>query len=140
MISRRLALVFTLGGAAALAACSGAPGPSAQTFPLEIDSDSGALHLELHTSPEPPVRGSDAVELTVTRTADETPVDGLTIEVEPWMPAMNHGTSATPTVTAQGSGKYLVTNVYLYMPGLWQLRTTFSGPDADHAAPALQIP
>lgn len=139
MTSRRLAIALVF-GLAALAACGGAAGPSAQTFPLEVDGDSGVLHVEVRTSPEPPVRGSDTVELTITRTSDGTPVDGLTLDVEPWMPAMNHGTSATPTVTSQGSGKYLVTNVYLYMPGLWQLRTTFSGPNADHAAPALQIP
>jgi hypothetical protein len=34
---------------------------------------------------------------------------------------------------------YLVTEVYLYMPGLWTLRTTISGAMTDHAAPQLTI-
>jgi hypothetical protein len=32
------------------------------------------------------------------------------------------------------------TNVYVYMPGRWELKTTFSGPMQDHAAPAFQVP
>ena len=125
----------------ALAACSGtADGSGPQAFPLQVDTESGALHVEVHTSPEPPVRGTNSVELTVTRTSDGTPVDGLSIDVDPWMAAMNHGTSAKPTVTPEGGGKYFVSAVYLYMPGLWQLHTTISGPMTDRVAPALEIP
>ena len=54
------------------------------------------------------------------------------------MPSMGHGTSAT-TVTPQGGGVYLVTEVYLYMQGDWALRTTISGPMSDNAAPQLEI-
>jgi hypothetical protein len=46
---------------------------------------------------------------------------------------------STPTVVAQGGGIYLVTEVYLYMQGVWELRTTISGPMSDHAAPQLVI-
>jgi hypothetical protein len=134
--ARILAVVL----ASLAAACSGGADSGAQVFPLELDTDSGALHVEVHTMPEPPVRGSNSVELTITKAADGSPADGLVLDVEPWMPAMNHGTSAKPAVMAEGDGKYLVTNVYLYMPGRWELRTTFSGPTADHATPALQIP
>ena len=53
---------------------------------------------------------------------DGSPVDGLEVAVEPFMPAMGHGTS-TPTLhAAEGNGKYLLTEVYLYMPGVWELR------------------
>jgi hypothetical protein len=134
------ARTFAVVLASLAAACSGGAGSDAQVFPLELDTQSGALHVEVHTSPEPPVRGSNTVELTITNVADGSPADGLMLDVEPWMPAMNHGTSAKPSVMAEGGGKYLVSNVYLFMPGLWELRTTFSGPTADHAAPALQIP
>jgi hypothetical protein len=138
---RTLPFVFA---SAALAACAGSAGPKAQVFPLELESDSGTLHVEVHTSPEPPVRGSNSAELTITNASDGTPVDGLVLAVRPWMPAMNHGTSAEPSVAAEGEGKYLVTNLYLYMPGLWELRATLSGPTGspppDHVAPPLQIP
>ena len=82
-------------------------------------------------------RGIEA-QLVVTRVADESPVDGLTLSIQPWMPAMNHGAIA-PTVVAQGDGKYLVTELDLFMPGHWQLRTAFSGPMTDHVTPAFDI-
>jgi hypothetical protein len=108
-------------------------------------SDSGMLAVEVRTAPQPPVRGTDTVELTITSATDGSPVDGLDLEVQPWMPAMNHGTSATPIVTPKGDGKYLVTQLYLFMPGLWQLRTTLSATandsstTTDHVVPAFTI-
>jgi hypothetical protein len=39
-----------------------------------------------------------------------------------------------------GSGRYVVSDVALVMPGTWELRTTFAGPTQDRATPSLQIP
>jgi hypothetical protein len=128
--------------AAATAACSGGAAPSAG-FPADpyttATSDSGALVVEVRTSPQPPARGSNEVELMVTRAADGSPATGLDVAVQPWMPSMNHG-SADPTVAEEGGGRYLVTGVYLYMPGTWELRASFSGPVSDHATPTLSVP
>ena len=55
------------------------------------------------------------------------------------MPAMNHG-SSTPIVTAEGGGRYMATDVYFFMPGTWELRTTFTGATTDHAAPSITVP
>ncbi len=125
-----------------LCACSGGAPPStvgcySGSPTTTATSDSGALSIEVFTCPDPPSRGTNDVELLVQR--DGTPVDGLTLDVSPFMPAMGHGTS-TPTIMAEGGGKYLVTEVYLYMPGVWELRTTFSGAVSDHAAPSLSVP
>jgi hypothetical protein len=125
------------------AACSSAaPASGPASFPSSAyttaTSDSGALVVDVRTSPQPPSRGTDTIQLTVTQASDGSAVDGLTLSVQPWMPAMDHGTS-TPTVTAQGGGVYLVTEVYLYMPGVWELRTSVSGPMTDHATPQLSI-
>jgi hypothetical protein len=126
----------------ACAACSSASPAPAGTFPGDpyttITSDSGALVIDVRTSPQPPSRGTNEVELTITRAGDGTPVDGLSLDVVPWMPAMEHGTSA-PSVTAEGGGVYLVTEVYLYMPGIWDLRTAISGAATDDATPQLTI-
>lgn len=123
-------------------ACSGAAQPPSATFPAEpymtATTDSGTLHVEVRTSPQPPAVGNDDVELTVTD-ASGNPRDGLAVSVKPWMPAMNHGTSET-TITPEGGGKYLVTNVYLYMSGVWQLQIGFSGAVSDHVEPELQLP
>lgn len=136
----RACLVAAVLGAST-ACSSAAPSPQA-TFPSDpyatTMSDSNALVLDVRTSPQPPSRGTNEVQLTVTRASDGTPVDGVSLDVQPWMPAMGHG-SSTPTVTAQGGGVYLVTEVYFYMPGAWELRTSISGPTTDHATLQLTI-
>ena len=125
-------------------ACSSAPSqpPDASSFPAEpytsVTGTSGKVHIDLRTSPQPPAVGNDDVQLVITG-ASGAPLDGLTVGVKPWMPAHGHGTSET-TVTAQGDGKYLVTNVYLYMSGVWQLQITVSGPVSDYAAPEIELP
>jgi hypothetical protein len=123
---------------AACAGCSSASGASSSgSFPIMVTSDSKTLHVELGASP-PPVVGTNTVELTVTRVADGALQDGLTVDVVPWMPAMDHGTSS-PTVTPEGEGKYRVSELYLFMPGTWVLKTSFSGPVSDHAEPEFEI-
>jgi hypothetical protein len=125
----------------ALAGC-GAPPVTASGFgssPLAVlASQSGALSVELRSSPQPPQRGSIEVQLKVMR--DGAPLDDVTVEVTPWMDQMGHGTSVTPTVVPQGDGVYVVKDVYLYMAGHWTLRTQFSGALEDSLAPAFDIP
>jgi len=118
----------------ALAATGAFPAIAYATTP----STTGALVVEVRTSPQPPSVGTNEAQLLVTRATDGTAVDDLTVSVEPWMPSMGHGTS-TPTVTPEGGGTYLVTDLYLYMQGVWILRTTISGPMSDSAAPQLEI-
>jgi hypothetical protein len=129
--------------AAASACSSAAPQPAGGgAFPSDpyttTTSDSGSLVVDVRTSPQPPGRGTNTVQLTVTHASDGSPADGLTVDVAPFMPAMDHGTSDT-AVTPAGGGVYLVTGVYLYMPGTWELRTSISGPMTDHAAPQLTV-
>lgn len=80
------------------------------------------------------------MELTITDAATGTRVDGLRPTVVPWMPAMGHGTSVAPTVTEKGAGRYLVTGVSFFMPGRWELRTTFPGKANDSAVPVFDVP
>ena len=120
-------------------ACSSPSSSSLSSqFPVTVTSDSGLLRVEL-TASSSPVVGSDQLELSVTKIEDGTPVDGMTVSIVPFMPSMDHGTSVTPTVTPEGGGKYLVTDLYLFMPGTWVLRTTFSGPSSDHAEPTFEL-
>jgi YtkA-like len=122
----------------ACSAGSGAP-PSfvAEAF-ITSTTNTGALRVEVRTSPQPPVRGEVDAQLVMTRMDDGTPVDGLTLRIQPWMPAMNHG-AVPPTIEAQGNGTYLVTGLDLFMPGHWQLRTDVSGPVTDHVEPDFDI-
>ena len=129
--------------AAALAGCSSGTGPDPNGFPaqpyLTVMSDSKALRIEVRSSPQPPTRGNVDVEFVVTDVASGKPQDGLELQIKPWMPAFDHG-AIPPSITPEGSGKYLVTEVNLFMAGHWELRTTFSGAVIDHATPAFDIP
>jgi hypothetical protein len=125
-------------------ACSGGAQPGTTAFPadayLTVMSESAELLVQMRTSPQPPQRGTIGVELVVTSAADGAARDGLIVHVVPWMPAHGHGTSLVPTVMAKSHGRYVLTDVDLFMPGHWELRTTFSGPLTDHVAPAFDVP
>jgi ABC-type glycerol-3-phosphate transport system substrate-binding protein len=132
--------------AAACAGCSSADSATAESdggFPAapfaSLTSTSGALAVDFRFSPQPPPRGIIEAEITVTRASDGSPVDGLMLAILPWMPAMNHG-AINPTITPEGGGKYLVTELDLFMPGLWQLKTTVSGPLSDNVSPEFEVP
>lgn len=126
---------------AACASCSSGAGVSA-TFPAAPFSttmtDSGSLRVELWTSPQPPSRGGIDAQLRITDAKTGAAKDGLTLKILPWMPVMNHG-SIAPTITPKGDGKYLVTEVDLFMAGLWEFRTTIGGPVSDHVAPQFNV-
>jgi hypothetical protein len=132
-------IAAVLGSACGGASTSGKP--SFREAPLVvIPSDAMKLSIEVRTAPDqPPERGVAAVQLVV---KDETgaPVDGLDVATLPWMPAMGHGTSVLPTASMQGKGTYVLDNVYLYMPGHWELRTSFSGTVTDRATPTFEVP
>jgi YtkA-like len=136
------ALAFAL-----LASACGASGdpesPVGANFPDEpystVASEAGKLSIELRTSPRQPLdRGLAAVLYTITGDAS-VPMDDLDIAVIPWMPAMAHGASLRPTVSAEGSGRYVIANLNLFMPGLWQLQTSISGAVNDRATPTLEV-
>jgi hypothetical protein len=55
------------------------------------------------------------------------------------MPVMGHGTSIAPSIAPEMNGKYMVSDVDLFMAGLWQLRLTITGATEDSAAPAFDI-
>ena len=129
---------------AALLGCAGDPAGGSASFPeaplMTMASNSGALTLEVRTAPEqPPSRGEIEVEYRITDKSG-APALGLDLTAVPWMPVMQHGASVVPAVSDEGSGRYVVSRVELFMPGTWELRTTIAGPLQDGATPTFQIP
>ena len=113
-------------------------GPLVQV--AESTSASGAYQVDVLAHTSQLTRGDYDLEYVFTNVADGSPVDGLTITIVPWMPAMGHGTSIVPTIAALGSGTYALTDIDLFMAGLWQLRTTATGATAaDQVEPTMQI-
>ena len=85
-----------------------------------------ALSIKLLSSdPSPP-----GVELNTwtfqVLDAQGQPVTGATVTLAPYMPDHGHGPSVVPTVSASGS-TYTVSNIDLFMPGVWQM--TFNVTD-----------
>ena len=105
-----------------------------------IKSSSGNLTLSISLDPAttPPERRCFGVQYVVTDSAGN-PVDGLELSVQPWMVQMAHGSSIVPTVTAKGQGIYVLTSVYLYMAGEWQLQTGVDGGATDTFTPTIQV-
>lgn len=143
--ARAAAIVAGLIGLAA-GGCGGSPPPTPDvpaSFPAQalmaVDSSTSALHIELRSVPDPPVRGQNVGQLVVTDGTGQ-PVDGLTISVVPWMPSHGHGTSVNPLTTDDGGGVYVLNPLYLFMAGEWQLQMSFQGTVNDTATATVEIP
>jgi hypothetical protein len=125
--------------------CGSAPATS--TRPLSflatafetLASSGGHLHVDVRWSPAVPAKGDDAAQLVFSDDMGN-PVDGLSVDVLPWMPAHGHGTSVQPVVDSMAPGVLIVSPVYLYMSGEWQLRITVNSPLDDTAVATVQIP
>ncbi len=103
------------------------------------ETDSGALTVIVSTVDGAELaRGTNTLEIRVVDTTG-VGVDGLSLDVVPWMPAMDHGASVAPSVHPEGGGAYRVDNLELFMPGLWQLETSFAHGVSDHAAPSFTV-
>jgi hypothetical protein len=105
-------------------------------------SSSGQISVELvenqpgpATANNPPgtwVRGSNTWTIEVRDSADQ-PLGGLEIDAIPKMPVHNHGTSVTPLTREQGGGRYVISPLYLFMSGYWQVTLDVSPPASDAA-------
>jgi hypothetical protein len=129
--------------AAMLAVGCSASSPEPTTTEFEtaqiatVTSANGAYVVTVYPPAGGLVQGIDTLKALVTDAHSNAPIDGLTVEIVPWMPTMGHGSSAIPIVTAAGSGAYLVTDLTLFMPGTWQLRTTLGD---DSALISVEVP
>lgn len=100
---------------------------------LTRTSASGAWQAVLVTSePGPPIKGTNTWTMKVLDAAGAAH-DDITVTARTFMPDHNHGSTIKAHVTPTGDGRYRVTPLYLYMPGLWQVTLdveTADGPDS----------
>ncbi len=88
---------------------------------LEKVGKGGLKTKLLAAEPAPPAKGDNSWTLQVLDAAS-APLDGVSIDVKPFMPDHGHPAPITPTVKAQGSdGSYLIESINLAMPGLWEV-------------------
>jgi hypothetical protein len=100
-----------------------------------VDNRPGAA--DANNPPGTWVKGSNTWQIQV-RSGAGTAIDGLAIQAVPRMPDHGHGTSITPLTTDEGAGTYLISPLYLYMGGYWQITLNIRPPTSDGgASPAL---
>lgn len=103
-----------------------------------VSSASGALTLTIFEPVDRRLsRGVNALQLQVTSDAG-TRLDGLSMSMTTWMPAMGHGSGVIPSVAVIDGG-FVATNISLPMAGQWDLRCTFEGELNDHATLSYDI-
>ncbi len=141
---RVLGTVAAILALAGLAGCGGGSSDSAGGASPVAMSSSGALRATLRPSSNPPPLGTQTVAMDLVYVDGGAPATGLALTVVPWMPAMEHGTSIVPSVSETATpGTYAIANAYLFMPGIWEMRTTVSASAngaADKVAPSLDVP
>ena len=140
------ALLLAASVALAAAACGDSGSTDTGTFATTpatvLTTEAGSFRIAVHSAPDAqPSRGVNALRFVVTKVADGTPASGLDVDVVPWMPAMGHGASVKPSVTpGTEPGVYTVSNVNLFMPGLWEIRATIGGAaQPDHATAQFEV-
>lgn len=85
-----------------------------------ITSDAGLYEILYAATPDPPVAGDTELALFLEEAETGDPVVGAGLEVEPWMPSMNHGITGEVEVTELGDGDYVAAWAYS-MPGYWEV-------------------
>ncbi len=139
-----VAAIVALAGLPVLGGCGGGSGDGTGGADPVATSSSGALRATLRPSSDPPPLGTQTVAMDLVYVDGGAPATGLALTVVPWMPAMEHGTSIVPTVSETATpGTYAIANAYLFMPGIWEMRTTVSASAngaADKVAPSLDVP
>jgi YtkA-like len=159
----RTVVAFLVTLAAALGCSSGA-GLPAESFPDA--SDTGVVGCEsslmaetytadmvhegaqgkytftlLSANPVPPGQFGNTWTLKIVDASGKPP-PVADVTVDPRMPLMNHGTDQPAQITAAKDGTFEVSNIYLFMPGLWSvtLGVVSDGATVDTAAFGFCIP
>jgi hypothetical protein len=96
---------------------------------VTVDGDGLRLSI-IHATPSEPIQGDNAWTLAVTN-ASGVPLEGFSVEVEPWMPDHGHGTAHAPVVTHHDGGVFRVASLDLWMAGLWEVRFTITPSAGD---------
>ncbi|MBI3203502.1 MAG: FixH family protein [Myxococcales bacterium] len=112
---------------AVLPACSSDPDPAGQDL-AHVKSASGAFSAAFVPHPDPPTTGDNALDIALSD-ADAAPIEGATIQIEPWMPGHGHGTPVVPELSDLGGGNYHASHIDFMMPGFWELTVAVTVAD-----------
>ena len=88
----------------------------------------------VQASPAPPAQYANVWTLKVTDASGGSP-SASQVALDPFMPLMGHGSDQVPSIAANADGTFTVTDVYLFMQGLWTVTVKVTQP-ADGGAEA----
>ncbi|NOY92676.1 MAG: FixH family protein [Deltaproteobacteria bacterium] len=82
--------------------------------------------------------GENMITITLTR-ADATPITGLNLQVDAFMPAHGHGLRQPPVASELGEGRYMV-HIDFHMTGRWDMSVALGeGEDAPSFSVPLEV-
>ncbi|APR86466.1 Hypothetical protein A7982_11815 [Minicystis rosea] len=102
-------------------ACATDPRVTSYAVGISAASTDGSIKVTFADAlPAPPEKGGNVWTIDVAD-AQGNPIDGATITLKPFMPEHGHAATIIPTVKAGDKpGRYVVDNIELFMPGIWQ--------------------
>jgi YtkA-like len=158
----RIALIGALSGAAALGCSSksqsdgepdggdtaaqpdsGTVGCSAEGQTYTADMVQAGMNGKytftlVSANPAPPGLDTNVWTMKIVdATGAPPPVDQVV--AYPFMPKMGHGSSQVPQFAANADGSFSVSDVYLFMDGLWTVTFSVMGPEVDGGAKPLAL-
>jgi hypothetical protein len=86
-------------------------------------------------TPAPPALNANAWTLKIADKSGAAPSLAQVV-VYPFMPLMGHGSDQTATIAANADGTFAVTDIDLFMPGLWTVTLSVTASGDAGASPA----
>lgn len=106
----------------AIAAIAGCGSDATATAEVMLHAQDGPFEGTLLIDPSPPHVGQHHVVVVLSSDpGGEDPLEGASVRLSPWMPAHGHGTADVEAIEAE-PGVYVADDVWLNMPGIWDLR------------------
>lgn len=123
--------------ATALAGCSSESASAESEATLQASD--GPFAGTLMITPSPPRVGQHHVVVVLSEEEMGEPLEGATVLLSPWMPAHGHG---TPDVEAheEEPGVYVADDVWLNMPGVWDLRVHVEAEAQGDLKATVEVP
>jgi hypothetical protein len=125
------------GAALLIAGCGDAASGGSE---LTLRADDGPFEGTLRIEPSPPHVGQHHVVLMLSEDPETgEPLEGATVTLSPWMPAHGHGSTDVEAVE-DGPGVYVAENVWLNMPGIWDLRVHVDAEEQGDLIATVEVP
>jgi len=114
----------------AIATIAGCDGASTASSEVMLHAEDGPFEGTLMIDPSPPQVGQHHVVVVLSSDPEgQEPLEGAKVRLSPWMPAHGHGSTDVEAVEAE-PGVYVADDVWLNMPGIWDLRVHVDANDA----------